>query len=75
MKFWKLQTRVVERLCTEMGIEIMMPPAIARDNEGFLARDYYSNDATHANHRYGEQVLRQIQNRFLGRRAKSRAVA
>ena len=42
----------------------MMPPAAALDPEGFLARDYYANDATHANPPYGELVLREVEARY-----------
>ena len=65
LKFWSLQTRVLKRLCEELGIEVMMPPARTRDRAGFLARDYYANDATHANYLYGELLLREVESRFL----------
>jgi hypothetical protein len=65
MKFWTLQARVLEKICTEMGIEVMAPPAAARDKSGFLKRDYYANDATHANHSYGELLLREVESRYL----------
>ena len=64
LKFWKLQTRLLEKMCGELGIEVMMPPAAALDPEGFLARDYYANDATHANPPYGELVLREVEARY-----------
>jgi hypothetical protein len=65
LKFWNLQTRVLEMLCTEFGIEIMMPPAPTVDQRGFLRPEYYARDATHANWRYGERLLREIERRFL----------
>jgi hypothetical protein len=65
LKFWTLQTRLLEKLCGEFCIEIMMPPGAARDHKGFLRRDLYANDATHANHHYGELVLREIESRYL----------
>jgi hypothetical protein len=73
LKFWKLQTRVLETLCAEFGIEVMMPPAAAIEHRGFLRPEYYARDATHANWRYGERVLREVENRFLppDERAKS----
>lgn len=66
MKFWKLQTQVLEKICSELGIEVLMPPARTVDKRGFLARDFYANDATHANHVYGEFVLREVEARFAG---------
>jgi hypothetical protein len=74
MKFWKLQTRILEMLCRELGIEVMMPPAGACDADGFLAREYYSKDATHANPAYGELVLAEIE-RWVGDGASVRAEA
>jgi hypothetical protein len=73
LKFWKLQTRVLEALCAEFGIEIMMPPPAALEHRGFLRPEYYARDATHANWRYGERVLREVESRFLppDKRAKS----
>ena len=65
LKFWKLQTRVLESLCSALGIEVMMPPARTIDENGFLRREYYAQDATHANWRYGERLLREVERRFL----------
>lgn len=65
MKFWKLQNRAVEEICTELGIEVIGPPAAACDPDGFLARACYARDATHANVKYGELVLEQLEARFL----------
>jgi len=65
LKFWKLQTRVLEKLCAEFGIEVMMPPPPALEHRGFLRPEYYARDATHANWRYGERVLREVESRFL----------
>lgn len=65
LKFWELQTRLLQQLCDELGIEVMLPPAEALDSKGFLATDYYANDATHANHAYGELVLREIETQCL----------
>lgn len=65
LKFWKLQTRVLETLCAEFGIEVMMPPAPTIDERGFLRPYYYAPDATHANWRYGERVIREVETRFL----------
>jgi len=73
LKFWRLQTRLLKALCGELGIEVMMPPKISVDHKGFLARDYYANDATHANYFYGELVLRDIEQRFLKSGARTEA--
>jgi hypothetical protein len=65
LKFWNLQTRLLKALCQELGIEVMLPPKISIDHKGFLSRDFYANDATHANHFYGELLLREVEQRFL----------
>jgi len=65
LKFWKLQVRILQRMCKRLGIEIMMPPARAVSG-GFLSPEFYADDATHANWLYGEQVIREVERRFLG---------
>jgi hypothetical protein len=73
LKFWALQTRQLQKVCAELGIEVMLPPATALDDKGFLATDYYANDATHANYGYGELVLREIENLYLSQPAQAQA--
>jgi hypothetical protein len=65
LKFWRLQTRVLAHLCAEFGIKVMMPPKRTLDDEGFLRPEYYAQDATHGNWRYGERVLRDVERRYL----------
>lgn len=64
LKSWKLQMRVLKKICAKLDIEVMMPPARALDRDGFLAADFCAKDVTHANYVYGELVLRQIEQRF-----------
>lgn len=66
LKFWNLQSRILKRLCKEFQIEVMMPPKRAVDEEGFLRAEFYANDATHGNWRYGERVIREIERRYVG---------
>jgi hypothetical protein len=61
MKFWRLQNLVVEQLCDDLGVGTLPPPDAARDADGFLARECYAKDATHANENYGELVLQQLE--------------
>lgn len=65
LKFWELQTRSLQALCADLGIEIMLPPAATVDSRGFLRPEYYAQDATHANWHYGERLLREVEKRFL----------
>jgi hypothetical protein len=64
LKFWTLQTRILEKLCAELDIEVMLPPQGAVDENGFLISDYFAKDATHANADYGELLLREIEARL-----------
>jgi hypothetical protein len=64
MKFWHLQNRVLQEICGELGIELIPPPAEAMDPHGFLKRSCYAGDATHANIKYGELVLADLERRF-----------
>ncbi len=72
LKFWNLQTRVLKAICAELGVETMMPPARALDDSGFLQPDFWAQDATHANWRYGERLLREIERRFLPATARAK---
>jgi hypothetical protein len=65
LKFWKLQIRMLGRLCQDLQIELMLPPRVTVA-DGFLRPNYYANDATHANWRYGEQLIREVERRYLG---------
>lgn len=64
MKFWQLQTKTLKDIAAKAEIELMLPPAAAVDEAGFLAPEYYAKDATHANPDYGELVLREIEKRY-----------
>ena len=64
MKFWKLQNRAIDEICGKLGIQTIRPPEEAQDPDGFLLRPYYAGDATHANVRYGELVLQQLEREF-----------
>lgn len=63
LKFWQLQTRVLKRLCAKLGVEVLMPPGRVVE-KGFLRPEFYAQDATHANWRYGERLLRIIETRY-----------
>ncbi len=64
MKFWKLQNRAIQEICANLEIQTIPPPAEAQDADGFLSRTFYAGDATHANVRYGELVLQQLEREF-----------
>jgi len=72
MKFWNLQTRLLQKLCKNIGVETLMPPHAGVEDGGFLARKYYAKDATHANAQYGELILREIDKLTQKRSGKRR---
>lgn len=57
---WNMQRKSLSTFCAEIGVELLPPPPVTVGEGGFLERHYYGKDVTHANRRYGEQVLRQI---------------
>lgn len=61
LKFWKLQARLLRKICTALNIEVMMPPARAVDEQGFLRPEFYAQDATHGNWLYGERIIRTLE--------------
>jgi hypothetical protein len=61
LKFWKLQSRIVRQICSELNIEVMAPPKRTVDEGGFLRPEFYATDATHGNWRYGERVIREVE--------------
>lgn len=60
-KAWDLQATILKELCRELEIEILMPPEESQCPEGFLAKEFYARDITHANAQYGELVLQQVE--------------
>ena len=59
-KMWRLHSRIFRHACEEAGIQFVPAPPASMDGSGFLVRDFYGN-ATHANERYGELVIRQLE--------------
>ncbi|MBO9669765.1 MAG: hypothetical protein J7485_04530 [Sphingobium sp.] len=57
---WKMQRQCLADLCADADVELLPPPVATITPDGYLDRHYYGKDVTHANRRYGEQVLRQI---------------
>lgn len=66
LKLWELEMEVVEELCREWGMSFIPAPLGSQTDAGFLKKDYYGADATHANEAYGQLVLRQLEDIALG---------
>ena len=60
LKLWLLQQKVLQDFCGENGIYFLGNPLGTRDEGGYLKREYYAPDATHANAAYGNLVLTQV---------------
>ena len=60
LKFWRLQARILSKICRNLRVDVMMPPKAAI-YRGFLRPEYYAEDTTHANELYGELVLRAVE--------------
>lgn len=60
LKLWSLEARLSAKWAEARSIEFVPAPLKCFNADGFLARKYYSDDATHANLRYGELVVEQI---------------
>lgn len=61
MKFYRWQDSLMRRAVSDSQACYVDPPAEALDEGGFLRLEYSANDATHANARYGELVLTQLE--------------
>jgi hypothetical protein len=61
-KLWSLAQSLLQELSESYGAKFVPVPAEAVDTEGFLSYEYWrsNNDAFHANQRYGELVLTQM---------------
>lgn len=60
LKLWKLEVELLKQLAQQERMEFVPVPTEALNEDGFLARKFYADDATHANSRYGLLVLEQI---------------
>lgn len=60
LKLWEMQHRALRNFCKRKELNYMPPPPICLDATGYLAREYYAKDATHANERYGSILIEQI---------------
>lgn len=69
-RLWQVQSRMTERLCDSLDMAFVRAPRGGFDAEGYMARECYGSDATHANAAYGELVLRDLET-LLSAKSKS----
>lgn len=60
LKLWLLEARLAAAWASQRGMHFVPAPDQALDADGFLAEQFYYDDATHANAAYGALVIRQI---------------
>lgn len=60
LKLWTLQTSVLRALCSEWGVELLLPPPGTQSAQGYLAEAFSADDATHANPAYAALMLAQL---------------
>lgn len=65
LKIWKLQLEITQNLCNEIDVNYFPFPQEAQDEFGFLAKDYYAEDATHANEKFGLLMLQKLYTKFF----------
>lgn len=67
-KVWQTQVAALRSICSEFDVVLLDPPTGTLDERGYLGREYYADDATHGNTKYGERVLRQLIARVRARK-------
>src|ERR1700730_4047037 len=56
-KLWAVMQIMLQELARERGVPFIPVPTSVQTADGFLAEDYWSEDATHANGAYGRVML------------------
>jgi hypothetical protein len=59
-KLWYTLQSLYKAMAEQFGITYINIPACVTDSDGFLHEDYYANDVTHANEKYGAIMLNEI---------------
>jgi hypothetical protein len=57
-KLWRLESEIYRKMCEEIGIAYLRAPKAMISENGMLAQEGWGADATHANPRYGMEVLK-----------------
>ncbi|MFB9953210.1 hypothetical protein ACFFP0_30605 [Rhizobium puerariae] len=59
-KMWRLHSAMVNEIASASGIEFLNVPTDGLDKQGYMHRNGYGPDATHANAWYGNLVVQQL---------------
>ena len=60
LKLWRLEAGIMAKWAESRGVQFLAAPEAASDSEGYLRKDCYAEDVTHANATYGRLVLEQV---------------
>lgn len=60
LKLWKFEASITERWARSRNMSFVPALAAAFNDDHFLGRKYYYDDATHANAAYGALVVEQL---------------
>ncbi len=60
MKMWRLHSSIISEIASASDINFLGVPKEALDENGFMQRNGYGPDATHANKWYGQLVVKQM---------------
>lgn len=63
-KLWRLHSKIIREAATAFGVDFLPAPAASVDPEGFLAREAYGSDSTHAGAAYGLHILKELEQKF-----------
>jgi hypothetical protein len=63
-KLWRLHSALVSEHAKALGVDFLPAPSDSMDSEGFLVREDYGTDATHAGPNYALRVMKQIESRM-----------
>jgi hypothetical protein len=59
-KLWRLESDIYAKFCKEIDIDYLPAPLGMIDQNGMLAEAGWGSDATHANPRYGMEVMKDV---------------
>lgn len=59
-KWYRTQMDLLAVQCAADGLRLMPAPSAVQDAQGFLLRDFWTNDPTHGNAAYGAALIEQI---------------
>jgi hypothetical protein len=65
LKMWILQERIYREACARLNIGYIGPAPRTHDEQGFLIRDYWTEDGFHGNLAYGQVMLQHVVNAIV----------